>query len=106
MTGYERPQMPIRREDDDVQGHGIKTGGADAKSAEGGDDTEGHAFRSGGADAETPEGEDVEGHGYKWADAERPEGDDTAGHALRGGAADAETAEGEQDTEGHGFRSP
>ncbi len=46
---------------------------------------------------------DTEGHGYKWADAEKPEGEDnTEGHVLRSGA-DAETPEGE-DVEGHGYK--
>ncbi len=46
--------------------------------------------------------DDTEGHGYKWADAEKPEGEDAEGHAIRSGA-DAEKPEGE-DVEGHGYK--
>ncbi len=50
---------------DDVLGHGISSGRADAETAEGDEDVEGHSARGRGADAESAEGDDdVEGHVY------------------------------------------
>ncbi len=48
---------------DDVEGHKVRQGHADAESAEG-DDVEGHKVRQGHADAESAEGDDTEGHVY------------------------------------------
>ena len=59
MTGPQRP-IPVRGDDDDVQGHAMKWG-ADAESAED-DDTEAHAARYSFADSESAESDDTEGH--------------------------------------------
>ena len=73
MDEQQNPR-PDHTDDDDVEGHGFKTWGADAETAETAetdDDTEGHR-RARHADQETAEtDDDVEGHDSKWKRAAR-----------------------------------